>query len=91
MTVPRSPLRRTLGVLKPHVRRHAGLCALGLVAMLFDVIFRVLEPWPLKIAIDAVTAALGADLARTRESGRGHGSRRCSYWAARRTGAFSAP
>ena len=65
MTVPRSPLRRTLGVLKPHVRRHAGLCALGLVAMLFDVIFRVLEPWPLKIAIDAVTAALGADLAPT--------------------------
>src|SRR5699024_6729515 len=24
--------------------------------------FRVLEPWPLKFAVDAVTAALGADL-----------------------------
>lgn len=60
-----SPLRRTLRVLKPHVRRHLGLCVFGLIAMLLDVIFRVLEPWPLKIAIDAVTQALGATIAPT--------------------------
>ncbi|MFT3877373.1 MAG: ABC transporter ATP-binding protein [Propioniciclava sp.] len=60
-----SPLRRTLGVLTPHLRRHLGLCVFGLIAMLLDVVFRVLEPWPLKIALDAVTQALGAEIAHT--------------------------
>ena len=62
---PRSPLRRTLGVLRPHVRHHLGLCVFGLAAMMLDVAFRVLEPWPLKVALDAVTVALGADIAPT--------------------------
>src|SRR5699024_2250592 len=34
----------------------------GLLALLADVVFRVLEPWPMKFAIDAVSAALGASL-----------------------------
>ena len=57
-----SALRRTLHVVRPHLPRHAGLVVLGLVALLADVAFRVLEPWPMKFAIDAVSAALGASL-----------------------------
>jgi ATP-binding cassette subfamily B protein len=61
----RSPLRRTLAVLSPHARRHIGLGIAGLGAMFLDVVFRVLEPWPVKIAVDAVSQALGAQLAPT--------------------------
>ncbi|MDF1488558.1 ABC transporter ATP-binding protein [Tessaracoccus caeni] len=57
-----SALKRTLGVLRPHLRQHAGLSVLGIAAMFVDVILRILEPWPLKIAVDAVSTALGADL-----------------------------
>src|SRR5699024_9632195 len=34
----------------------------GMLGLLLDVAFRVLEPWPLKYAVDAVTSALGAEL-----------------------------
>lgn len=57
-----SALRRTLAVIRPHLPRHLALCLLGMVALLADVAFRVLEPWPLKYAVDAVTSALGADI-----------------------------
>src|SRR5690625_3130723 len=57
-----SALRRTLHVIGPHLPRHLLLCLLGMVGLLLDVVFRVLEPWPLKFAIDAVTTALGAEL-----------------------------
>jgi len=59
----RSALRRTLGLLRPHLHGHGPLMAGGVVALLFEVVFRVLEPWPLKFVIDALTRSLGADLA----------------------------
>ncbi len=58
----RSALKRTLSILRPHVGRHKGLAALGLLAMFADVALRILEPWPLKIAVDTVSAALGAKI-----------------------------
>ncbi|MDN5687806.1 MAG: ABC transporter ATP-binding protein/permease [Brachybacterium sp.] len=57
-----SALRRTLRIVRPHLPRHLLLCLLGLGALLADVVFRVLEPWPLKYAVDAVTASLGASM-----------------------------
>ena len=57
-----SALRRTLAVIRPHLPRHLALCILGMIALLADVVFRVLEPWPLKFAVDAVTSALGANI-----------------------------
>lgn len=56
-------LRRTLAMLRPHLGRHWPLITLGLVMLALDVVFRVLEPWPVKIAVDTVTRALGADIA----------------------------
>lgn len=55
-------LRRTLRTIRPHLREHWLLMLLGLLALIADVIFRVLEPWPMKFVIDGVTASLGADL-----------------------------
>lgn len=59
----RSALRRTLGVIRPHLRPHTPLVAGGSLALLLEVGFRVLEPWPVKFVVDAVTRSLGADLA----------------------------
>ncbi|MFT0848553.1 ABC transporter ATP-binding protein [Actinomycetaceae bacterium L2_0104] len=59
----RSALKRTLAIIRPHVHRHRGLALVGLLAMFVDVALRILEPWPLKIAVDAVSAALGANIA----------------------------
>lgn len=59
----RSALRRTLRVIRPHLRPHATLVAGGGLALILEVVFRVLEPWPVKVVIDAVTRSLGADLA----------------------------
>ncbi|MCJ1700893.1 ABC transporter ATP-binding protein/permease [Rathayibacter festucae] len=53
-------LRRSLGIVRPHLREHRFLMLGGLVALLAEVILRVLEPWPLKIVIDSVSASLGA-------------------------------
>ncbi|MFT3942626.1 MAG: ABC transporter ATP-binding protein [Ancrocorticia sp.] len=58
----RSALKRTLSILRPHVGRHKGLAVLGLLAMFADVALRILEPWPLKIAVDTVSVALGAKI-----------------------------
>ena len=56
-------LRRTLGLLRPHLPGQRGLLAGGAVVLLLEVVFRVLEPWPIKVVVDAVTRSLGADLA----------------------------
>jgi ATP-binding cassette subfamily B protein len=58
-----SALRRTLRVIRPHLRPQTTLIAGGSLALLLEVAFRVLEPWPVKFVVDAVTRSLGADLA----------------------------
>ncbi|MDP9429558.1 MAG: ABC transporter ATP-binding protein/permease [Actinomycetota bacterium] len=55
-------LRATLRHLLPLVRRERGLVALGLVAVLVEVLATLAEPWPLKLVIDEVLpAALGGE------------------------------
>lgn len=54
-------IRRTSGVLRPHVRPHRRLVAGGFAALLGEVMFRLLEPWPLKVVLDAV---IGPDAAQ---------------------------
>ncbi|GAB3062101.1 ABC transporter ATP-binding protein [Sediminivirga luteola] len=61
----REALTRTLRTLRPHLKQHRLLALGGLLALAGDVIFRVLEPWPVKYAVDAVTQALGARLSET--------------------------
>ena len=56
-----APLRRTLALID--LREHRLLIIVGLLALIGDVAFRILEPWPMKIAVDTVTRALGADIA----------------------------
>jgi ATP-binding cassette subfamily B protein len=53
-------VRRTLALARPHLRGQGWLMAGGVVTMLLEVVLRVLEPWPLKFVIDAVTVSLGA-------------------------------
>lgn len=57
------PLLRTLGLLGPHLGEHKLVLAGGTLALLLEVVFRVLEPWPVKFVVDAVTQSLGASLA----------------------------
>src|SRR5699024_8024421 len=59
----RGPLRRTLGLLRPSLPGQRGRLAGGGVLLVLEVLFRVLEPWPTKLVVDAVTRSLGADLA----------------------------
>jgi len=47
-------LRGTLRHLLPHVRRERTLVALGLAAVLVEVLATLAEPWPLKLVIDDV-------------------------------------
>ncbi|WP_159500664.1 ABC transporter ATP-binding protein [Microbacterium sp. 18062] len=54
------PLGRTLAMVRPLLRPHRLLLAGGLAALLLEVGFRVLEPWPLKIVIDSLAVSLGA-------------------------------
>ncbi len=63
LTVNPSALRRTLGLIRPHLGAQAPLLGAGALALLLEVVFRVLEPWPVKFVVDAVTRSLGADLA----------------------------
>lgn len=56
-------LKRTLRLVLPYVGEHRLLIIVGLLALAGDVIFRVLEPWPIKVAVDAVTQSLGAEFA----------------------------
>ncbi|MFM1770294.1 MAG: hypothetical protein RJA22_2823 [Verrucomicrobiota bacterium] len=41
----------------PHVRRHRGLIAASLAALLAEVALRLLEPWPLKFVFDHILPA----------------------------------
>lgn len=63
LQVNRSALRRTLALVRPHLPKQAPILAGGAAALLLEVVFRVLEPWPVKFVVDAVTRSLGADLA----------------------------
>lgn len=56
----RGSLRRTLELIRPHLGQHKALLIIGLVTMLAEVALRVLEPWPVKFVIDAVSVSLGA-------------------------------
>ncbi len=56
------PMRRSLHLLRPHLRGHRTMLAAGVLALLLEVVFRVLEPWPVKFVVDAVTRSLGADV-----------------------------
>lgn len=47
-------LRRTLGFVGPYLRPQRPLLAGGLLTLLLEVAFRLVEPWPLKVVIDAV-------------------------------------
>ncbi|GAA1813552.1 ABC transporter ATP-binding protein [Nesterenkonia flava] len=76
----RSALRRTLRMVLPFVTEHKLLLALGFLALVGDVLFRILEPWPVKFAIDAVTEALGAQVNETIDSGENVG-RMIAFWS----------
>ncbi|MCJ8505443.1 ABC transporter ATP-binding protein/permease [Kocuria flava] len=53
-------VRRTLALIGPHVHEHRLLVAGGVLVLLAEVAFRVLEPWPLKVVVDALSRSLGA-------------------------------
>ena len=53
-------MRRSLKLVAPDIAPHRALILFGVLALLMEVAFRVLEPWPLKIVVDAVTAFRGA-------------------------------
>lgn len=59
-----SGLRRTLRCVRPHLRGHRLLMVGGFTALAADVLFRLIEPWPVKLVIDAVSRSLGATLRR---------------------------
>ena len=69
-----SALKRTLRILTPHLGQHKWLIFGGLAALFGDVIFRILEPWPIKIAVDVVTSELGAKIGPTLGVGPGVGA-----------------
>jgi ATP-binding cassette subfamily B protein len=58
----KNALGRTLHTVRPHLGKHRLLIGGGLAALFAEVILRVLEPWPVKFVVDAVTASLGANL-----------------------------
>lgn len=55
-----SALARTLHLIGPDVRPQAGLIAGGTTALLLEVVFRILEPWPMKIVVDSVITSMGS-------------------------------
>ena len=54
--------RALLHHLRPHLRHERRLLALGSLALVAEVGLRLLEPWPLGFAVDAVVTARGADV-----------------------------
>ncbi|WP_237200955.1 ABC transporter ATP-binding protein [Rothia nasimurium] len=58
--IHKKALRRTLELIGPDIKPQRTLAASGTLALLFEVAFRVLEPWPLKIVVDALSVSLGA-------------------------------
>ncbi|MCM3697622.1 ABC transporter ATP-binding protein [Microbacterium oleivorans] len=59
------PIHRTLAIVRPLLRPHALLLIAGLLVLLLEVAFRVLEPWPLKLVVDSLAVSLGATGAAT--------------------------
>lgn len=58
--IKKRAVQRTIGLIKPDLKPHRKLAFGGIVALIFEVAFRVLEPWPLKFVIDALSVSLGA-------------------------------
>jgi len=52
-------MRQTLRLVGPDAAPQWRLMAGGTAVLLAEVVFRVLEPWPLKVTIDSLVAALG--------------------------------
>ena len=44
-------MRRSLKLVAPDIAPHRALILFGVLALLMEVAFRVLEPWPLKIVV----------------------------------------
>ena len=57
--VRRSALTRTLRLVGPDLRPHLLMVTGGTLALMSEVVFRVLEPWPMKIVVDSVLSSLG--------------------------------
>lgn len=55
----RSAIGRTLRLVGPDVRPHRRLVAGGTLALLLEVVVRILEPWPMKIVVDSVVTSMG--------------------------------
>lgn len=62
--IKKEALRRTLRLIGPDVKPEKKLVVGGVIALLCEVVFRVLEPWPLKIVVDALSVSMGADIAQ---------------------------
>lgn len=58
--IQKKALRRTLELIGPDIKPQKTLAAGGTLALLLEVAFRVLEPWPLKFVVDALSVSLGA-------------------------------
>ena len=54
----RGALRRSLHLVAPDLRPQWGMVLAGVLALMLEVGFRVMEPWPLKIVIDALVSSL---------------------------------
>ena len=54
-------LARTLRRFRPHIRRQRRIIAGGSVALIAEVLLRLLEPWPLKLIIDTVAQPVGVE------------------------------
>jgi ATP-binding cassette subfamily B protein len=60
-----TPMLRTLRCIRPHLRGHRLLITWGFTAMAVEILFRLLEPWPVKIVLDSVSHSLGANLRKS--------------------------
>ena len=60
-----TPMVRTLRCIRPHLRGHRLLITWGFIAMAVEILFRLLEPWPVKIVLDSVSHSLGANLRKS--------------------------
>lgn len=56
----RSAIMTSLRLFISHIRTNWTLVLAGTIALLLEVAFRVMEPWPMKIVIDSVLTAIGA-------------------------------
>ncbi|HET9872418.1 MAG TPA: ABC transporter ATP-binding protein [Propionibacteriaceae bacterium] len=55
-------LKRTVSRFSDHIREQRRLFVLGSIALLLEVVLRLVEPWPLAYVIDAIVGKSGADL-----------------------------